>query len=106
MRRSTHSIIYSTSANREEACKIARKLIEEKLIACANIFPITSIYRWKREIVEEKEVAIIMKTKSIFFKRIQETIKDLHSYQVPEIILVNINKGNQEYLKWIDESTL
>ena len=106
MEKSHYSIIYSTAANKKQARKIVKKMIEEKLIACANIFPITSIYRWRGNIVEKKEIAIIMKTKSTLFNKVQETIKDLHSYEVPEIILLNITKGEQKYLKWIDESTL
>ena len=106
MEKSHYSIIYSTGANKKQARKIVKKLIEEKLIVCANTFPITSIYRWRGNIVEEKEVAIIMKTKSTLFKKVQETIKDIHSYEVPEIILLSITKGDPKYLKWIDESTL
>ncbi len=102
----TYCIIQSTTANEEEAKKIARHLVEKKLIACCSIIPtVTSIYRWKDEITEDNEVLMIMKTKAELYSKVEKEIKKLHSYEVPEIICIPINAGSKEYLNWIDEQT-
>ena len=102
----TYCIIQSTTANEEEAKKIARHLVEKKLIACCSIIPtVTSIYRWKDEITEDNEVLMIMKTKAELYSKVEKEIKKLHSYEVHEIICIPINAGSKEYLNWIDEQT-
>ena len=100
-----YSIIYVTTPNRKESKKIARSLVEEKLAACANILPIESVYRWKGKIVEEKEDAMLIKTRARLVDEVIERIKTLHSYEVPEIISLRIEKGHARFLNWIDEST-
>ena len=97
--------IYITAKDEAEAYKICRILVEERLIACANYFPINSIYRWKGNIEESAEVAIIAKTRAGLVDRLIERVKQLHSYEVPCVVSWIIEKGNQDYLKWIEEST-
>jgi periplasmic divalent cation tolerance protein len=97
--------IYITSKDAVEAYRIGRVLVEEKLIACANYFPINSIYRWKGNIEESGEVAIIAKTREILVDKVMERVKQLHSYEVPCVVSWIIEKGNPDYLKWIEEST-
>ncbi len=93
-------VILSTAANSEEAKKIARHLVHERLAACINIVPkITSIYEWKGEIVEDSEVLLIIKAAD--FAKVEEAIKQLHSYEVPEIISFEIDEGSREYLEWM-----
>ena len=93
-------VILSTAANSEEAKKIARHLVRERLAACINIVPkITSIYEWKGEIVEDSEVLLIIKAAD--FAKVEEAIKQLHSYEVPEIISFEIDKGSRDYLEWM-----
>ena len=87
-----------------EARKIGRTLVEERLAACANIFPITSIFRWKGNIDETNEFGIIVKTRSDRVKEIQERVKEIHSYEVPCVVSFNIDEGSAQYLKWINES--
>lgn len=99
-----YKIIYST-APEKEAEEISRKLLEQKLIACSNIFPVSSIYKWEGEIKEEKEAGMILKTKGELADKVIKRIKELHSYDVPEILIINIEKGNDKYLKWISEVT-
>ncbi len=97
------SVIYITAGDIEEAKKIGMKLIEERLAACVNIFPITSIFRWKNNIDEANEFGIIVKTKSNKFKEIEKRVKELHSYEVPCVVSFKIDEGRADYLKWIDE---
>ena len=97
--------IYITTKDEDEARKIGRTLVEEKLAACINIHPIESIYRWEGEIEEEGEVAMLVKTKAELADRVIERVKELHSYEVPCIVSFSIDKGNPDYLKWIEEST-
>jgi len=98
------SIVYITAGDMEEAKTIGRKLVEERLAACANIFPITSIFRWKDKIEEAHEFGIIVKTKSEKVKDIEKRVKEIHSYEVPCVISLKIDEGSADYIKWIDES--
>ncbi|MDD5474006.1 MAG: divalent-cation tolerance protein CutA [Candidatus Methanoperedens sp.] len=98
------SIVYITAGDMEEARNLGRKLVEERLAACVNIFPITSIFRWKDNIDETQEVGIIAKTKTEKVKEIEKRVKELHSYEVPCVVSFGIAEGSADYLKWIDES--
>ena len=95
--------MYVTTSDLNEAKKIGRVLIEEKLAACVNIFPIFSIYRWEG-IQEDNEAVMIIKTTSERVRDAMKRIKELHSYSVPCICVFNVERGNPEYLKWIEES--
>ncbi len=97
------SIIYITAGNIDEAKNIGRRLVEERLAACVNIFPITSIYRWKENIEEANEFVILAKTRSEKVKDIEKRVKQLHSYEVPCVISFKINSGSEDYLNWIME---
>ncbi|NJD52017.1 MAG: divalent-cation tolerance protein CutA [Candidatus Methanoperedens sp.] len=98
------SIIYITAGDLAEARMIGRKLVEERLAACANIFPITSIFRWKGGIDEANEFGIIIKTRSDKVKEIEKRVKEIHSYEVPCVVSFKIGEGLTDYLNWIDES--
>lgn len=98
------SIVYITTATIDEAKKIGRKLIEENYVACANIFPMTSIFKWKGSIEEANEFGIILKTRSEHLGIIESIVKEIHSYEIPCIVSFNIDNGSEEYLKWIAES--
>jgi len=78
--------------------------VEERLAACANIFPINSIFRWKDNIEDAEEFGIIIKTKTIKVRDVEKRVKQLHSYEVPCIVSFKIGSGSEEYLKWIGES--
>jgi len=99
-----HSI-YITTKDEEEAKRIGKTLVEEKLAACVNIHPIKSIYRWGGKIEEEGETALLVKTKAELADEVIERVKELHSYEVPCIVSLPIEKGNPAYLEWIKEST-
>ena len=98
-------LIYITCANKEETRRIAKGLIEEKLIACANIFPMESIYWWQESIEESMEYVLIAKGMEKDFDALTSRVKNLHSYEVPCIITVPITNGNADYLSWIGQST-
>ncbi|MEM2934568.1 MAG: divalent-cation tolerance protein CutA [Methanocellales archaeon] len=96
------SIVYITASNFEEAKRIARILVEERLAACANFFPITSSFQWKG-VQEASEVAVIAKTKFEKVEEIIERVKQIHSYEIPCIISWKIEQGYKPFLKWIED---
>lgn len=99
-------VVYITVSSSEEAERISRGLLEERLIACANIVPgITSLFHWKGEICKETELLIIAKSRGGLFTDIVSLVKRFHSYTVPEIISMPIMYGSDDYLKWIRETT-
>jgi periplasmic divalent cation tolerance protein len=94
--------IFWSCRDKVEAKKIIHQLLDQWLIACASIFPgVESIYRWEGEIEESFEVKVILKTDSKHFEAIQNAIKTQCSYEVPEIVQVDITRGNAQYLSWI-----
>lgn len=89
----------------EEAQNIAEALIQQRLAACVNIVPqITSVYRWKGEVCRDTEVLLVVKTDRQQFAELEQAVKQVHSYEVPEIIALPIEVGSQAYLTWVDES--
>ena len=100
-----HLLISITTSSSEEAEKIAEALVQERLAACVNIVPaITSIYRWQGEVHRDSEVLLIAKSRPELFEPLAARVRELHSYEVPEIIAVPIVAGSEAYLRWIDES--
>ncbi|MEM0096506.1 MAG: divalent-cation tolerance protein CutA [Candidatus Bathyarchaeia archaeon] len=98
-------IVLVTAPSKNEAEKIAKTLLEERLIACANIIgPVHSLFWWLGKIDKAQEHLIIMKTRKALFGKVCERVKALHSYQIPEIIAMPITEGSKDYLKWLDES--
>jgi len=98
--------VFVTCGSEEEALKIARALVEERIAACANLIsPIRSIYRWEGKVWDEKEWLLILKTQREKFQKLEERVKALHSYSVPEIIALPITEGSPSYLRWIEEMT-
>ena len=88
--------------NEEQAARIAMAVVEKKLAACAQIFPIKSTYEWKNNIVQDSEWLIFMKTRKEVFDELQAYVKELHSYEVPEILAIPVVAGSSSYLSWID----
>lgn len=98
-----YSMVYITTSGVLESKKIARKLLEEKLAACINIIPtIESIYLWKGNIEEDSESIMLVKTKSELVGKVIKRIEQLHSYEIPCILEIHVNKGSNNYLKWIE----
>lgn len=96
--------VYITSRNFDEAMKIARHLLEKKLIACANIFPIRSMFLWEGKVEECNEFAIICKTKAEKFKEIKDEVRKVHSYEVPCVCSFVVEEGLREFFNWIEET--
>jgi periplasmic divalent cation tolerance protein len=95
----------TTTASKEEAASIAQTLVERKLAACVNITgPIDSVYRWKGQVENSTEWLLLIKTTAAAFDRVQDVIRELHSYELPECIQLPIEAGAHEYLSWIKES--
>ncbi|QCT94066.1 divalent-cation tolerance protein CutA [Caminibacter mediatlanticus TB-2] len=92
-------LVMTTASNFEEAKKIAKYLVENHYAACVNIFPITSIYFWDNKLQEDNECMLFIKT-AREFEEIKNIIKKIHSYELPEIIKINI-EGEEEYIEWI-----
>jgi len=99
-------IMLSTCSDLAEAEKIAKTIVEKRLAACINIVPVHSIFRWKLSIEESDEQLLIIKTSSRLFEKVSRCIQNLHSYEVPEIIAVEIKRGSRPYLKWLEDSVM
>ena len=102
MPKSSFIIALSTFANKKQAQKISKELVEEGLAACVNIIEkVDSIYRWKTKIVSEKEVMVIIKTLKLNQQKLKKFISNKHPYDNPELIIISIDDGLKEYLDWI-----
>jgi len=99
-------IIYVTAPDEETAVTIGRALVEEKLAACANIVPrIRSLYRWKGAVEDEREVLMILKTRTELFDRVEQRVRSMHPYEVPEIVAIPLTHGSPPYLDWLSDCT-
>ncbi len=100
-----HRSVYITAGDEPEARRIGQALVCEKLAACVNYFPINSIYWWEGKVEEAGEIAVIAKTRADLVDSLIQRVKELHSYAVPCVVSWIIEKGNPDYLAWIDSST-
>ncbi len=99
-------IVLSTAGSQQEAHKIAHILVKRRLAACVNILPqVQSIYRWKDEIESAQEWLLLIKTRADKFPAVRDAIGELHSYEVPECIVVEIEDGSLPYLQWLEKAT-
>ena len=98
-------LVLTTAGSEEQAVQIARGLVERRLAACVNVSSLgCSIYRWQGKIEEEEEKLLLVKTSRRLFDRVRETIRELHSYEVPEVLAIPILDGDKDYLHWLGES--
>lgn len=94
-----------TCPSLEEGRKIAKALVEQRLVACANLVPLVeSIYHWEGKIETDQEVKVLLKTESVHFERIKSYIETHASYDVPAILVFPIQEGNGSYLAWLSEA--
>ena len=99
-------VVYITSPNEDEAARIAKAIVDERLAGCVNIVKgIRSIYSWQGKIEDDSEVLMIVKTQKHLFERLKMRVKELHSYTVPEIIALPVVEGSEDYLNWLKEAT-
>ncbi|RZV19448.1 divalent-cation tolerance protein CutA [Aliarcobacter butzleri] len=99
-------IIQTTCSSEEEAENISKILIEEKFAACVQLSQIKSFYNWDNQFCSDKETLLNIKTRKKHFKKIKSKIKELHSYDVPEIIQLDISKSSKKYLKFIKDNII
>jgi periplasmic divalent cation tolerance protein len=98
-------LVLSTAASEKQANQIAHALVERRLAACVNILPKTkSVYRWQEKIEESEEWLLVIKSTRTSFPQVQDAIKELHSYELPECIAIAIDSGSLPYLRWIEDS--
>ncbi|MCU1274648.1 MAG: CutA1 divalent ion tolerance protein [Bryobacterales bacterium] len=96
-------VVISTSSSAEEAEKIARRLVDERLAACVSVLPgMRSFYRWKGNIEDAAEWLLIIKSSREHFDALQTALEKLHSYEVPEVIALPVIDGSRNYLNWME----
>ena len=100
-------VVFITTANREEAARLADMLVGARLAACVQILPeIESVYRWKGQVQREAEVLLLAKSTRDKFDELERQIRAIHSYETPEILAVEAAAISEPYRKWLEESTL
>jgi len=98
--------LYATAGDRDEARRIGRALVRERLVACVNVLDgMSSIYWWKGEIHDETETVLIAKTTAVLAQRVVQRVKELHSYEVPCVVTLPLREGNPDFLDWIAAET-
>lgn len=98
-------VVLSTAPSEEKAAEIARTLVEEELAACGNVFPgVRSIYRWKDQIEDEKEVFLLLKTRAGLFEALRSRLVEIHPYECPEVLRLPVEAGHLPYLDWVRAS--
>jgi periplasmic divalent cation tolerance protein len=99
-------VVLITTATPEEGRRIAQALVADRLAACVNIIsPIESVYRWQAQVHQERESLLMVKTVRDRVARLTQRVKELHSFQVPEVVALPICAGPADYLHWISEQT-
>jgi periplasmic divalent cation tolerance protein len=98
-------IVLTTTGSQEEAGKIAHTLVDRRLAACVNIVPqIESVYRWQGKVETAQEWLLLIKTQAKLYERVRQAIQELHSYELPECVMLEVTAGSQEYLDWIEKN--
>lgn len=99
-------VVFTTVSNEDEAVALTRTLLERRLIACGTIVPgARSLYRWQGKIADEKEILLLLKTRSARVEALQEAFRELHPYKVPELLAMSVDTGLEKYLEWINTET-
>jgi len=98
--------ILTTTGTEEQALSIARALVSERLAACVNIIgPVRSVYRWRDAIEDDREFLLLIKTRATLYMKVERRVRELHTYEVPEVIALSMDRGSPPYIKWLLEST-
>lgn len=100
------SFLYITAPNRDDALRIGRTLVEERLVACVNVLDgMRSVYRWQGKVEEAQEAVLIAKTRSELVEQVTARVQELHTYDCPCVVSWNLEAGNPAYLDWIRDET-
>lgn len=102
---SDHASVYVTAPDEATARSLARALLEKRLVACANLLPVTSLYHWEGKLEEAAEVAMLLKTRRSLVPQVVEAVGKLHPYEVPCVVGFELGAGNPDYYTWIDAET-
>jgi periplasmic divalent cation tolerance protein len=100
-----YSIVLSTAPSREVAQTLARALVDNRLAACVNVLPCTSVYRWEGEVQEDEEQLMVIKTRRTYIDDIRDLLDKEHPYQLPELVSLEVEDGSASYLRWIRDVT-
>jgi periplasmic divalent cation tolerance protein len=99
-------VVMTTLASEDEAVRLVRTLLDRRLIACGTVLPAgRSIYRWKGKLADEREVVVLLKTRSARLEALKAAFADVHPYKVPELLAISIEAGLDRYLEWINAET-
>lgn len=99
-------LILTTTGSEEQALAIARALVSERLAACVNIIgPIRSVYRWRDAIEDEREYLLLIKTRALSYMKVERRVRELHAYEVPEVLALTVDRGSPPYIQWLLDST-
>lgn len=98
-------VVLTTTSSRDEARMLAGKLVENRLAACVQILPIESVYTWKDAVQRDDEILLLIKTRSALYAPLEAFIKEVHSYEVPEVVLLPAEAVSESYLRWIADVT-
>jgi periplasmic divalent cation tolerance protein len=101
-------VVLVTCGSMREARRIAREAVDRRLAACVNILrtPVESVYRWKRKVERAREFLLLIKTTRSRLRDLEKVIRKLHSYEVPEMVTLQIAEGSETYLRWLDECVI
>ncbi|HZP05601.1 MAG TPA: divalent-cation tolerance protein CutA [Terracidiphilus sp.] len=100
--RSRAHIVLTSASNADEAALLARTLVEERLAACATLIPtVESIYHWEDQIETSTEALLMLKTSSEQLAALETRLRELHSYQIPEFLVLDVDSGSHSYLEWL-----
>jgi periplasmic divalent cation tolerance protein len=98
-------VVLTTFASEDDAARVTRALVEDRLIACANLVPgVRSIYRWRGEVKDEREVLAVMKTRKQDWTALLSRLHELHPYEVPECLALRVAAGAPKYMEWLGEA--
>jgi len=99
-------VVFVMAGSEKEAAIIARALVEERLAACVNLIgPVRSIYRWRGAVEDAREYLLMIKTRARLYPKVEQRVRELHSYAVPEVIALPLAHGSRPYLEWLFKST-
>lgn len=102
--KSSLSVVLTTCGSEAESVRISRTLVEEGLAACVNRLPVRSCYRWEGELHDEGEILLIIKTLSSRLDEVKKRMTELHSYDVPELVILDATDVSEAYLAWVRQS--
>ncbi len=99
-------VVLTTVASEEEAVTLVRTLLERRLVACGTMYPgARSLYRWQGKVADEREVVVLLKTRSARLESLKSAFAEVHPYKVPELLALPVSAGLEKYLDWINGET-